>query len=85
MEKNGEISIEARSTGKQLQITIADNGHWIPEDVLPKIFVPFVTTKKHGTGLGLPIVKNVVEAHGGKIEVQSKPGAGTRFIMTFPE
>jgi signal transduction histidine kinase/CRP-like cAMP-binding protein len=81
---NGTIDIQAQIENKQLSIIIADNGSGIPQQLLPRIFDPFVTTKSHGTGLGLPIVKSIVEAHAGRIEAQSHQGGGTRFVMTFP-
>ena len=67
-------------------VEVADNGHGIPADVLPKIFDPFFTTKAvgKGTGLGLSICHKIVENHGGRLEVQSKPGAGTRFTVVLP-
>jgi signal transduction histidine kinase len=65
---------------------VEDNGHGIPDDVLPKIFDPFFTTKEvgKGTGLGLSIVYKIVEQHGGTVAVASKVGVGTRFIVTLP-
>lgn len=67
-------------------VEVADNGQGIPADVLPKIFDPFFTTKAvgKGTGLGLSICYKIVENHGGKLEVHSKPGLGTRFILVLP-
>ena len=67
-------------------VEVADNGSGIPADVLPKIFDPFFTTKAvgKGTGLGLSICYKIVENHGGKLEVQSTPGMGTRFILVLP-
>jgi signal transduction histidine kinase len=87
--KDGEGVILVR-TGMRgpahVAVEIADNGHGIPADVLPKIFDPFFTTKSvgKGTGLGLSICYKIVESHGGKLEVQSKPGVGTRFVMVLP-
>lgn len=81
---NGAIEIFAQLESQQLSIVITDNGPGISQQILPRIFDPFVTTKSHGTGLGLPIVKSIVEAHNGKIEAQSHQGGGTRFVMTFP-
>ena len=67
-------------------VTIRDTGSGIPEDVLPKIFNPFFTTKEpgKGTGLGLSIVHLILQRHGAAIDVQSEPGKGTAFTITFP-
>jgi signal transduction histidine kinase len=87
--KDGEGTITVRTSMRDaahVAIEVADNGHGIPADVLPKIFDPFFTTKTvgKGTGLGLAICYKIVENHGGKFEVQSKPGLGTRFIVVLP-
>ena len=87
--KDGEGTIIVR-TGMRgpahVTVEVADNGHGIAADLLPKIFDPFFTTKAvgKGTGLGLSICFKIVENHGGKLEVQSRPGAGTRFILVLP-
>jgi two-component system, cell cycle sensor histidine kinase and response regulator CckA len=67
-------------------ITVRDSGKGIPPDVLPRIFEPFFTTKaRHqGTGLGLAIVRSGVELAGGRIQVESTPGAGTTFRLSLP-
>jgi len=65
-------------------VVIRDNGCGIAEDRLAKIFNPFYTTKKNGTGLGMGIAKKVMDAHSGRIEVQSKPGIGTEFRLSIP-
>ncbi len=57
----------------------------IPEENLKKIFVPFFTTKKEGTGMGLAITQRDIVAYGGNIEVKSKLGSGTTFILYFPK
>jgi len=85
----GEILIETRAvddeTGANVAVTIQDNGPGIPPDVMPRIFEPFFTTKPkgEGTGLGLGIVKQIVDKHGGRIDVTSKPGC-TRFTVRLP-
>lgn len=68
-------------------ISYRDNGSGIPQVVVQKVFDPFFTTKEvgKGTGLGLHIVKKEVERHGGQISVQSEPGKGTEFLMSFPK
>ncbi|GAB4573826.1 MAG: hypothetical protein Kow0077_17430 [Anaerolineae bacterium] len=67
-----------------VQITIQDNGEGIAPENLPHIFTPFFTTKPQGTGLGLAICHDVVERHGGIIEVESAPGKGTTFNVLLP-
>ncbi len=86
-EEGGVISIRTfQPDSGRVAIEITDNGHGIPEDVLPKIFDPFFTTKEvgKGTGLGLSITYKIVESHGGRIDVQSKVGVGTKFTVTLP-
>jgi signal transduction histidine kinase len=73
-----------RAIGDQVEIRFADTGEGIPEDVRSHIFVPFYTTKKKGTGLGLAICQRIVKNHGGTIEVESKSGGGTKFILRLP-
>ncbi len=65
---------------------VEDNGKGIPPEVLPKIFDPFFTTKDvgQGTGLGLSIVYKIIASHGGKIDVSSQVGVGTKFTVTLP-
>jgi signal transduction histidine kinase len=65
-------------------IDVADDGPGLPRDATDKIFDPFFTTKPQGSGLGLPIVRKIVDAHDGRIDVSSVPGAGTRFRVTLP-
>lgn len=61
----------------KLRIDVTDNGSGIPEDVLDKIFIPFYTTKKQGSGIGLSLSKQIVRQHGGSIRVRTKPGETT--------
>ena len=65
-------------------LTISDSGHGIASDDLPHIFDPFFTTRVDGTGLGLSIVQQIVQEHGGTIEVHSESGKGTRFVVRLP-
>jgi signal transduction histidine kinase len=83
----GVITLRTAAHGPgHVMVEVIDNGHGIPEDVLPRIFDPFFTTKEvgKGTGLGLSISYKIVESHGGRIEVESKPGVGTRFRVILP-
>jgi signal transduction histidine kinase len=69
---------------REVQIIFEDTGFGIPAENLSKIFNPFFSTRSDGTGLGLSITKNIVEQHGGKIEVESQVNVGTKFIITLP-
>jgi signal transduction histidine kinase len=76
-----------RDDGKEVQevqIIFADTGIGIPKENLPKIFNPFFSTRSDGTGLGLSITKNIVEEHGGRIEVESQVNIGTKIMITLP-
>jgi signal transduction histidine kinase len=72
--------------GEMVEISVADNGPGIPPEILPRIFDPFFTTKDvgHGMGLGLFVVYEIVDEHGGCISVQSTPGQGTNFRVRLP-
>ena len=84
----GEIGISAHrdAAAPVVVIEINDNGHGIPPEILPRIFDPFFTTKEvgHGLGLGLFIVHEIIEEHGGSISVTSTPGTGTHFLIRLP-
>lgn len=67
-----------------LSICVADKGCGISKEQLPKIFEPFHTTKSYGTGLGLPIVKRIVDSHGGTLSIHSTEGAGTTIQISLP-
>ncbi|RLG32016.1 hypothetical protein DRN98_05890, partial [Methanosarcinales archaeon] len=83
IEDGGTIEIRIRDE-EEVAIMVSDTGCGIKKEVQDKIFEPLYTTKVHGVGLGLSICRQIVEAHGGKIEVESCEGAGTTFIMRFP-
>jgi len=82
--ERGEIVVRTVSDGAHVRLVVADDGPGIPPDVLPKIFDPFFTTKPQGTGLGLSITYGIVRDHHGTVDVESTPGAGTTFTLTFP-
>jgi len=65
----------------RVSVEVTDDGPGIPPEQLGKIFMPFFTSKKHGTGLGLATCKRIVTNHGGNIQVQSEPAKGTRFTI----
>ena len=85
-ERGGTITVGARNHDDRVILTIADDGPGIPQDILPRIFDPFFTTKDvgEGSGLGLSIVHGIIERHGGHIDVDSHPGQGTKFSISFP-
>ncbi|MFC2075346.1 ATP-binding protein [Bdellovibrionota bacterium] len=86
IKEQGDIWITTKQDGKKVVITFRDNGPGIPPENLDRIFEPFYTTKEvgTGTGLGLSISYGIIEKHGGKIEVESKPGEGTTFTIRIP-
>jgi signal transduction histidine kinase len=75
---------EGRVIKRRARVTIADQGSGMDKTTVDRIFEPFFSTKKRGTGLGLAIVKQIVEQHDGTINVVSKPGEGTRFVIELP-
>ncbi len=77
-------SVEELGQRTWQRICIADNGAGIPETDLPKIFLPFFTTKSDGTGLGLAIVQKITLQHGGSIEARNRAGGGTEFLLWLP-
>jgi signal transduction histidine kinase len=85
--KGGTIRVRAQKVDGRVHLVVSDNGPGIPPDVLPRIFDPFFTTKDvgEGSGLGLSIVHGIIERHGGQIDVDSKPGQGTTFTISFPK
>lgn len=86
-EKRVVVSLDAFETDdlrSMVRVTVEDNGPGIPRENLEKIFIPFFTTDPAGTGLGLPICKKIIQAHGGAIEVQSAPGVSTQFRIILP-
>jgi two-component system, cell cycle sensor histidine kinase and response regulator CckA len=84
MPKGGEITLSAKKKGKMVAIAVADTGNGITPENMKKLFEPLFTTKPKGIGLGLAVSKKLVEANGGKIEVESEPGKGSTFTLWLP-
>jgi signal transduction histidine kinase len=84
--EGGTVTIKITEQKKYLLIQVKDTGSGIPEEHLRYVFKPFyrITNDHSGSGLGLPIVKSIVKAHGGKIWVESESGKGTTFSFTLP-
>ncbi len=82
----GRITIATEQTDDGVRLLVEDNGTGIPEDIVKKIWSPFFTTKRRasGTGIGLSISSRILREHNADIRVESTPGRGARFIMTFP-
>jgi PAS domain S-box-containing protein len=80
----GRLVISAVQNGDRIVLAVKDTGVGIPPENMTKLFEPLFTTKARGIGLGLAICKNLMEANGGMIEVQSKPGKGSVFTLLFP-
>jgi signal transduction histidine kinase len=81
---SGSVAAELRRVGPYVVIRVTDTGAGIPQDGLGKIFKPFFTTRKEGTGLGLPMAKSIVDSHGGRITVESEIDHGTQFEVWLP-
>ncbi|TYA57515.1 sensor histidine kinase [Formosa maritima] len=81
-----KITVETKKTKEQIEIYVKDNGNGIPKTALDKIFQPFFTTKPtgQGTGLGLSLSYDIIKAHGGTINVNTKENKGTEFIISLP-
>ena len=81
----GTLVVETRrGDGGAVEIVIADTGPGIPAEHLGRIFEPFFSTKERGTGLGLALTQQIVAEHGGRIDVESIVGRGTRFVVRLP-
>ena len=80
------VSVKTKKTADKVSISVKDNGSGIPIKVLDKIFQPFFTTKPtgHGTGLGLSLSYDIVKAHGGELQVETKENEGSEFIIQLP-
>jgi two-component system, sensor histidine kinase ChiS len=98
--EGGRVELAIRSRGSEVELSVSDNGLGIPESELPHMFVPFRQVRrdpqksgvsamfrqeKHGTGLGLALVKQLVDLHKGRIEVDSREGVGTTFRVVLPK
>lgn len=84
MPDGGTLELTAHKTEKEAVLSVSDTGKGIPEEVKARLFTPLVTTKAKGQGLGLAVVKRLVEALGGTISFESELGKGTKFVITLP-
>jgi signal transduction histidine kinase len=95
LDDGGAIKVVTRYKNSQedsLEVVISDTGAGISKETIAKIFDPFFTTRETGTGLGLPIVRNIIESHGGTVQIESPPRTervqvedkGTAIIISLP-
>jgi len=84
MPNGGSVTIDSKKVNSSIRISVSDTGTGIPDEVLPKLFSPLFTTKAQGMGFGLAICKRIVDAHEGRITVETAKGKGTTFTVTLP-
>ncbi len=82
--KSATISVSSEIQGEKVLLTIRDNGSGFPEELMARVFEPYVTTKRHGTGLGMAIVKKIVEEHQGQIQIENLKEGGAAVRITLP-
>jgi len=82
--RGGAIAVETAQEGQRLLIEVRDSGEGIPADKLERVFDLFFTMREGGTGLGLPIARRIIEEHGGKLTLASRPGQGTSARILLP-
>jgi PAS domain S-box-containing protein len=85
IESEGAVTVRVKHEDQHIVIEVADTGRGIAEEDLQRIFSPFYTTQPNGTGLGLPAVRRIARAHGGRVEVVSTPGNGATFAIRLPQ
>jgi len=84
MTRGGRLILRSSHASEGIVVSVADTGGGIPEEKINRIFEPFYTTKKKGSGLGLMIVQRIVREHGGRIELESRVNKGTTFRIWLP-
>jgi signal transduction histidine kinase len=80
----GRVVLRTRGDGRRVEVTVEDDGIGIARDVVPRLFDPFFSTKKGGSGLGLALTQQIIRDHGGDIHVDSRVGRGTTFTLSVP-
>ncbi len=84
MEDGGQIWARTYTTRTGVALDLIDTGSGVDDNTVLHMFEPFYSTKEGGSGLGLPTARKIIEAHGGRITVQSEVGRGTKFVLEFP-
>src|SRR5262249_39253795 len=89
MPGGGRLHVRTRASEQEapgwVRLSVEDSGGGISESARARIFEPFFSTKESGTGLGLAVVQQIVESYGGRVEVQTQPGVGSRFEVWWPQ
>jgi signal transduction histidine kinase len=84
MPEGGRLTVSAHAESGQVHVSVTDTGCGISQENMKKVFEPLFTTKARGIGLGLPVSKNLVEANGGSIQVESSVNVGSTFTVILP-
>jgi signal transduction histidine kinase len=84
MPAGGTLTVRTSQHNGSVRLDVTDTGAGLTPEECARLFTPYYTSKQHGTGLGLAIVQSVVSDHGGKIAVESAPGAGATFRIELP-
>ena len=78
------LTSQLLAADSKIILKVSDNGTGIPEDLIDQVFIPFFSTRKNGSGIGLSLFKQIMLLHKGSIQIQSTYGKGTTFLLTFP-
>jgi nitrogen fixation/metabolism regulation signal transduction histidine kinase len=78
------IEVSTEAAGERVRLTVSDNGGGFPEEMMARIFEPYVTSKPRGTGLGLAIVKKIVDEHRGEVAIENRPAKGVSVAILLP-
>ena len=84
MEPGGQLMVRTYTMRDSVALDLIDTGSGVDDNTVLHMFEPFYSTKEGGSGLGLPTARKIIEAHGGRISVQSEVGRGTKFVLEFP-
>ena len=84
MPDGGELIVRTRRVNGEVEVEFTDTGEGISEERLPRIFQPYYSSKKEGTGLGLSTTLRIIKGHGANLTVESEEGKGSRFVLRFP-